>query len=135
MRRPAPIADERPLILIYDGQCSFCRTQVARLVDRVHPTRIELRSYHDSDALDGISGVTKAACERAMHLVEPSGRVSAGADAVVRIMHHSRRWRWIALLTWIPGVQAILRWGYARIARRRYRLGNACENGSCSTRL
>lgn len=123
-----------PLVLIYDGKCAFCQKQVARLMHMAGNLRIETRSYHDPGVLEAFPSLTLEDCERAMQLIDPAGRIHVGADAVVYLMLHSTRWRWLGWLAWIPGVKPMLRWVYSRIAQRRYQLGQACAQG-CATHL
>jgi predicted DCC family thiol-disulfide oxidoreductase YuxK len=120
--------------LIYDGECSFCQHQVDRLMRLSDQLRIEARSYHAPHAIDEFPSLSMEDCAEATQLIDPSGRIHSGADAVVYLMLHSRRWRWLGWLARLPGVKRLLRWVYARIAQRRYRLGRTCAEGGCATR-
>ena len=119
-------------ILIYDGQCAFCRQQVARLQRMAPNLSIELRSYHEPGALDAFDALSLETCARAMQLVDPAGNIHAGADAVVHLALRSSRWRRLAALSFIPGVKSLLRWVYSRIAARRLELGPKCD-AHCAT--
>jgi predicted DCC family thiol-disulfide oxidoreductase YuxK len=107
---------DRP-VLLYDGRCGFCSRWVARW------------HSHGSDAVDyepyqqaGLS-FPKLSMEemgRAIHLVEPSGRVSKGAEAVLRHFALSGRHRglWWAY-QWVPGFAACAEAFYRVVAAHR----------------
>lgn len=120
-------------VLIFDGECSFCQAQVPRLHRFAPDLAIDTESYHTPGVLEKYPTLSRQQCDEAMQLVDPHGEIHSGADAVVYLLRHSSRWRWLAWVTWIPGVKLIMRWGYARIARRRYKLSKQCDSG-CATR-
>jgi predicted DCC family thiol-disulfide oxidoreductase YuxK len=72
----------RPLVL-FDGDCGFCRRWVARWqLNTRGRVRFEPGRWWHRWWL----GIRKADMRRAMQLVEPSGRVSQGAEAVFRML-------------------------------------------------
>jgi predicted DCC family thiol-disulfide oxidoreductase YuxK len=73
---------ERPLI-IYDGKCSFCRRSVER-AKSITGQRVEYEPYQQAG--ERFPQVEFAAFGRAVHLIEPGGRVSRGAEAVFRAL-------------------------------------------------
>ncbi|WP_240359815.1 lipase maturation factor family protein [Pyxidicoccus trucidator] len=113
MRGAAP----RPLVL-FDGDCGFCRRWVARwrLSTRGRVRFEPGRWWHR-----WLLGLRKADLRRAMQLVEPSGRVSQGAEAVFRMLAWSPRagTRVVARVGLLPGVLHVARGAYALIARNR----------------
>jgi predicted DCC family thiol-disulfide oxidoreductase YuxK len=123
--------------IIYDGRCRFCVAGAKRLARSFPPGRVELVDYNLPGVLDAFPTLTREACEKAMQLVDPSGRVYRGAEAAARaIAARGPIWRW-ALVYYVPGV----RWAsdrlYAMVAANRYRIAgrtdqcDACQNGSC----
>ncbi len=105
---------ERPLLL-WDGQCGFCRRAVDRLVhqvgDRIEPVPFQ-------EGADRVPDLDPAAMARAAHLVLPDGRVYVGAHAILRagklddrahpvlwLYEHLRPVAWIAdrVYGWIAG--------------------------------
>lgn len=107
----------RPLVL-FDGDCGFCRRWVARWqLSTRGRVRFEPGRWWHRWAL----GLRKADLRRAMQLVEPSGRVSQGAEAVFRMLAWSPRrgTRAAARLGLLPGVLHAARGVYAVISRNR----------------
>ncbi|MFP2930238.1 lipase maturation factor family protein [Pyxidicoccus sp. 3LG] len=109
----------RPLVL-FDGDCGFCRRWVARWQRRTEG-RVRFtpgRWWHR-----WLLGIRAEDMRRAMHLVEPSGRLSRGAEAAFRALAWSPRrgTRVAARLGLLPGVLHVARGVYAVIARNRRR--------------
>lgn len=122
--------------IIYDGNCRFCTAGAARLA-RSFRGNVDLVDYQQPSALARFPSVTFEACERAMHLVDPRGRVYRGAEAVARaIAERGVLWKW-ALIYSVPGVRQLAEWMYALVARNRYRIAgrsdpcDACAKGAC----
>jgi predicted DCC family thiol-disulfide oxidoreductase YuxK len=94
----APNQVERPL-LIYDGDCSFCKRWVERwrkLVDG----QIHFEPYQH--VAGQFAQIPLEEIEQAIHLVEPDGRVASGAHAVLRML-------------WLAGHKRWLYWSYSNI--------------------
>jgi predicted DCC family thiol-disulfide oxidoreductase YuxK len=123
------LTDDRP-VLVYDGHCRLCVAQVKRLA-RLVRDRVRLESFRDPDVL-ARHRLTEKACETAIQLVEPDGRISAGAAAIARTL---RLRPVLAPLGWlyeVPGLGRLLETIYGVVARNRFRLGGAsCDDGTC----
>lgn len=107
----------RPLVL-FDGDCGFCRRWVARWqLSTRGRVRFEPGRWWHRLAF----GIRKQDMRRAMQLVEPSGRVTQGAEAVFRMLAWSPRrgTRTVAKLGLLPGVLHAARGVYAVISRNR----------------
>jgi predicted DCC family thiol-disulfide oxidoreductase YuxK len=74
--------------------------------------------------------VEEAQCLRAMQLVLPDGRVLEGADAVPELLRRIPRWRWLAGVLALPGVQVLARRAYGWIAANRMRISCALADAS-----
>jgi predicted DCC family thiol-disulfide oxidoreductase YuxK len=116
MRAEAPVS--RP-ILVYDGECGFCRHWVDRMRrwDRRHV--LAVIPFQDQARVAAL-GLPLPALAAAMHLVLPDGRVFAGADAVAELLRLLEGKRWLAWPFRLPGVLPLARRVYAAIARRRH---------------
>lgn len=111
-------APDRP-VLLYDGDCDACRNWAASL-RTLTAGRVVTIPLQEADP--GLLGRPREALEAAVHLVEPGGRVTAGAEAVFRALDGTRRgrlalWAW----RWLPGFRPVSRWVYRRVAARRRR--------------
>ncbi|HEX9637128.1 MAG TPA: lipase maturation factor family protein [Acidobacteriota bacterium] len=107
---------ERPLLL-FDGDCGFCRRWVeywrARTAGRV-----------DFEPLQEHAGrpdrPPAQELRAAVHLIEPDGRISRGAEAVFRTLRCApgqRHWLWIYRR--VPSAAFCFELGYRWIARHR----------------
>ena len=82
--------------------------------------------------------VTPEAAKRAMHLVSPRGRVTAGAYAVRELLRMSR-WAWPLANLWrIPGFPLLANHLYSWVADHRYLFmgkepqgEDNCQDGAC----
>jgi lipase maturation factor 1 len=122
------VLTRRP-VLLYDGECAFCREWVSRLQrwDRHHA--IEFLPSRDRANLDWLPPLSDAALDRAMHLVLPDGRIFPGARALPALLPLLPAGTVPALLLRLPGAQPVADRVYAWIASRRHRLG--CGSGKC----
>ncbi|CAM4308066.1 lipase maturation factor family protein [Corallococcus soli] len=109
----------RPLVL-FDGDCGFCKRWVARWSGN---TDGRVRFVRASGWLLTLLGIPRREMQRAMQLVEPSGRRSSGAEAVFRMLAWSphRSTRVAARLGLLPGIRQAAGAAYSLIARNRRR--------------
>ena len=118
MTSPRHVA-QRPdrLLLIFDGNCLFCRRWAVRW-QRLVGDRGEAVPSQRADLADRFPELTGAALETAVHLVEPDGRVTRGAEAVCRSLVGV----WCVpywLYEHVPGFAPLSERLYAFVARRR----------------
>ncbi len=66
-------------VLLYDGDCGFCRRWVSRLQRWDRQKAIEYVAAADRGAVVGLPPLSDAALDRAMHLVTRDGRVYPAA--------------------------------------------------------
>ncbi|MEZ5277592.1 MAG: DCC1-like thiol-disulfide oxidoreductase family protein [Opitutaceae bacterium] len=116
MSHPTDSRDDRP-VLLFDGDCRFCRFWVDRWQAQTGGT-IE---FAPSETVPDDHPVMSAAdLDRAIHLVEPDGRVTRGAEAAYRVREIGMaRPRLARLYRKSPVFAAISEWGYRRVARNR----------------
>ncbi len=120
-------------VVIWDGHCNFCRSQVERL--RWFDVRHQLAylSLHDARVAERYPKLSHQQLMDQMWVVRPNGRKFGGADAGRYLSRHMIGLWWLAPLLHIPGSMPLWRWLYGKIANRRYRLaGKSCdEDGAC----
>ena len=120
-------ADERLVfepglpVLLFDGSCAFCRSQVAHLRRRAG-SAVEFAPFQE--AAPRFPHLAVAELARAVHFVDADGSVSRGAEAVFRALaaprgSHPLLWMYRRL----PGFRPVVEWGYRQVARYRSRLG------------
>ena len=126
-----PQAIDRPVV-IFDGTCGFCRKQVGRIRRWDRAEEFTFISSHEPDLLERYPQLAGEDLDAGMRLIEPGGRLFAGADAVHAIARRLPRFRWLTWLYHVPGVKQIARLVYGWIARRRHKLGQTCSpDGAC----
>lgn len=117
MRVPNPPA--KPL-LVYDGDCGFCRTWVARWRRTVGP-RVDFEEFQTAGAR--FPTIERSRFRRSVQLILPDGEVFAGAEAVFRTLavapSHPRQRRWLAVYQNVPGARPVFEWGYRWVADHR----------------
>jgi predicted DCC family thiol-disulfide oxidoreductase YuxK len=111
-------------LLLYDGDCGFCRAWIARW-SRATGGRVEFAPYQDgATRYPPHPDIPAADLARAVHLIEPDGHVTSGAEAVFRALAWAPGHGWpLWLYRRVPGFARMSEWGYAAVARNRGALG------------
>jgi predicted DCC family thiol-disulfide oxidoreductase YuxK len=113
--KPATHGD-RP-VLVFDGECGFCRHWIARW-RRLTGTRIEYAAYQQ--AAGRYPHIPLERFEKAVQLIEPDGSVSAGAEAIVRTVREVRGLGWLlGAYRHVPGVAWASERAYRFVADHR----------------
>jgi lipase maturation factor 1 len=103
--------------MIYDGNCAFCRRWIARW-QRLTAGRVDYAP--SAEAGPRFPEIPAERFVEAVQLVEPDGRVSAGAEAAARSLDGVPHLRWLlALYRHLPGAAPLAAALYRFIARRR----------------
>ena len=130
-----PDPDENPDadVVIYDGQCNFCTSQVSNL-RRLDwgGSRLTYLSLHDKRVAERYPDLKYDDLMKQMYVVDRDGGRHGGADAV-RYLTRRLPTIWIAApILHIPGSAGLWRWMYNQVAKRRYKIaGKSCENDAC----
>ncbi|MBI5852776.1 MAG: lipase maturation factor family protein [Planctomycetes bacterium] len=96
-------------ILLYDGDCGFCRSSVSWLVRRTGDA-VDVRPF---------PAAVPDEVPDAVELVEPDGRRSRAAAAACRALAYAPGFAPMRLLPAIPGIGALLEVAYRSLAKRR----------------
>jgi len=117
MRVPNPPA--KPL-LVFDGDCGFCRTWVARW-RRTVGRKVDYEQFQTAGAR--FPTIPRSRFRHALQLILPDGEVFEGAEAVFRTLAlasgHPRHRRWLAVYQNVPGARPAFEWGYRWVADHR----------------
>ncbi len=82
---------QRPVIL-YDGDCGFCRRSVL-MARRLTGGRVDFVASQSDECAARFPQIPRSALDESVHLVETDGRVTRGAEAVVRALATNPWWR------------------------------------------
>jgi predicted DCC family thiol-disulfide oxidoreductase YuxK len=117
--------------VLFDGQCRFCRRQIAFLRWLDWWGRLRFTSSHEPSVSETFPEISPEELQQQMFVVDRQGQARGGALAV---RYLSRRlpplWP-LALLLHIPGSLPLWNALYAFIAKRRLLLAGRCDDNSC----
>lgn len=134
LQLPDPDQNPEADVLIFDGQCNFCRSQVER-VHRWDSGKLAYLSMHDSRVGDICPELSSEQLMEQMWLVTSDHRKYGGADAARILSRRLPQLWWLFPLLHIPFTMPLWRWIYRKIAARRYRIsGRTCDEGVCKIR-
>lgn len=104
-------------ILIWDGDCRFCRFWVERYLFYTKD-RLEVSTYQAS--VGRFPHVPLEQFQRAVHLIESDGSVRSGAHAVFRLLAYRPCWRWLPwVYAHVPVVRSVSEMAYRLVASHR----------------
>ncbi len=104
-------------VMIYDGDCAFCRRWIRRW-RRLTGNAVEYAPYQE--ALDRFPQVSRESAEAAVQLVVPGGEVLSGAAAVCRTLRDVHGWGWAyRAYGKVPGFRPTAEIVYRLVARNR----------------
>jgi predicted DCC family thiol-disulfide oxidoreductase YuxK len=121
-----------PAILLFDGECAFCRKGVSILRRMDWLNRIAYRDARDTANLPPCSEpLEPQKLLDEMHVVTPDGQRAFAGYRAIRWLS----WRvpplWlVAPLLYLPGALWLGTWVYRWIAKNRFKLV-PCEHGQC----
>jgi len=126
-------------VVIYDGDCNFCKSQVARLrsLDWFGP-RLSYLSLHDPRVAERYPNLTHDQLMDQMYVIDQKENQYGGSDAV-RYLTRRLPLLWLAMpLLHLPGTAGLWRWGYQQVAKRRYKISGRskdCHDGACAVHI
>lgn len=82
----------KPAVMLYDGECAFCRGWVARWRS-VTGAGVRYAPYQEEGW--HYPQVTERQCEEAVQLLLPDGAVFSGAHAVFKALAFSGKYAWL----------------------------------------
>jgi predicted DCC family thiol-disulfide oxidoreductase YuxK len=103
-------------ILLWDGECGFCRRSVEWVLRQDKEKKISALPFQS--AKEWISSEILGASQRQAHLVSPTGEVLGGGDAAIKILEiigHSFSSKVLAL----PVISSLTGLGYRLVAQNR----------------
>jgi lipase maturation factor 1 len=106
-------------LLLYDGDCGFCRKWVGRW-KALTGNRVLYESYQAASAR--FPEIDPQRFTRSLQLIQPDGEVLQGAEAVFKSLESVFYLGW---LNWsyghVPGFASVSEWFYRKVAENRHR--------------
>lgn len=145
----SPVSGERPTgdlptpaelpaadVVIFDGDCRFCRASVAQLRWFDGNDRLSFVSLHDPLVIERYPDLDHDTLMAEMVVVDRDENRHGGAAALKYLSRRLPKLWLLAPLMHIPGTMPFWRWAYAFIAKRRYKIagrmsGDACDENGC----
>lgn len=125
------MGDTNQPVVIYDGDCRFCRQQIDRIRGWDRHGVFEYAPKQTPGLDDRFPVLAQGDFNTGMRLIDPSGVLYVGADAVYEIFRRLPRWWLLAWVYRVPVLHALFGRMYAWIAARRQSLGRNCDDGAC----
>ena len=126
-----PSPDDLPQadVVIFDGNCVFCRRQVNRLAHWDGGRRLAFISLHDPSIAKRYPGLSHDEMMRQMYVITRDGRRYGGAAAFRYLTRRLPRLWPLAPLMHVPFSLPVWQWAYRQVAKRRYRKNgrDACD--------
>lgn len=120
-------------VVIYDGECRFCRGQVERLKGFDSQGKLTFISLHDPRLRQRYPELSHDELMQQMYVVTTEGKKFGGAAAIRYLSRRLPRLYWLMPLLHIPFTLPLWQWGYRQVAKRRYKLaGKVCDGDTCS---
>jgi len=105
----------RPL-LIFDGDCGFCRGWIARW-KQITRDRLDYAPFQE--VADRFPEITQAEFQTSVHFIDTQGRHTRAAEAVCRLLAVGDRQWPLWMYEHVPGARPFLEFLYRRIASHR----------------
>jgi predicted DCC family thiol-disulfide oxidoreductase YuxK len=134
-RLPSP--EERPGtdVVIYDGNCRICTSQIRKLSWWDCQHKLSYLSLHDPKVAQRYPDLTHDMLMEQMYVVDRHAKRHGGAEAIRYLSRRLRRlWPVMPILNF-PGSLPLWRFLYRQVAKRRYRFGTVaheCDGDTCS---
>lgn len=130
---PSPAELPQADVVIFDGQCRFCRASVARLHRLDGRDRLAFISLHDPEVARRYPDLSHDELMQNMYVVDRRGKRYYGAAALRYLSRRLPRMWWAAPALHVPLSLPVWQYLYQHVARRRYLFGRvqSCDGGAC----
>lgn len=104
----------RQTLVLWDGECAFCRRSVQWLRAHDRFGKLDFCPFQEAD----LSPQLRAACEKSIHVIKPSGEILRGGRAAL-FCGRFTRWHQLARLLEWPIFLPFVELGYKIVAANR----------------
>lgn len=117
--------------VLYDGQCRFCRSQIAILRRCDLGGVLTFTSLHAPSVAADFPELAYDDLLEQMYVVSRNGQARGGAEAV-RYLSRTLPLLWpLAVLLHVPGSLPLWKALYRFVARHRLKIAGSCDDGTC----
>lgn len=95
-------------IVFFDGGCPLCRTEIQAYQQAKGGDQLSWVDASVCSAEDFGQGLSRSDALARLHVRHADGTLVCGASAFIAIWAVLPRWRWLAVLTRIPGVLPLM---------------------------
>lgn len=129
------LASSWKLKLLFDGECPFCKREIAWMNQRNKNGYLAFEDISSPDFDPSIYGLTQEAVMGVIHGILNDGRIIKKVDVFIEAYRLIGLGWFVAPLSW-PILSSIANFGYEIFARYRVTLGSffrarACLNDNC----
>jgi predicted DCC family thiol-disulfide oxidoreductase YuxK len=106
-------------LLVFDGDCGFCRLWIRRCQQVTGPA-VDYLPAQDPRIAEQFPEIPRPQFAEAVQLIDPDGEVFSGAEAVFRTLAHNPSWQWpLHSYESFPLVARGSEWAYRLVANHR----------------
>lgn len=118
-------------ILIYDGDCGFCRKWMRWFQAHDPQKQMDYMARQSPEREARYPQLNDAKYQGALQLILPTGEIRSGEMATATALQFisGTHWHLLGKFVTLPGIRQCAHIGYKLIAKNRHRLG--CDDGSC----
>ncbi len=120
------------VVVVYDGDCGFCRRSVDEIRRRDRDKRMVYLPRRTPGIEARIPGLAEGDFDTGIRVVDRDGTIHVGADGIRHIASQLPVWRRLAWAYDLPVIRPLARRIYAWVAANRMRISQACgPDGAC----
>lgn len=110
--------DDAPTLLIWDGECGFCRNAVTWLLRQDHDARFQAVPFQELPSPPMTPALRRQA-ERAVQVLTPQGQQISGGRAVLHVLEQVGWYPWLVRVASRWPIVWLVELGYWVVARNR----------------
>ena len=114
-----PASSKPRHLVLWDGECGFCRRSVEWLAANDRRRALEFKPYQDANLAPSLA----KSCEKAVHVITTDGQVLSGGKAMLFCGQFTRFGGWARIGQW-PIFMPFVDLGYKFIAHNRNWVSN-----------
>ena len=115
------------MVVVYDGECPFCRRQIEKMRRRDEDQTFDYLPRQTEGLVERFPKLAEGDFATGMRLAHPDGSVTIGADAVYQIARRLKGWKRLAWMYRVPVLHTLAKWAYRWVVKNRMKFGAPCD--------